>query len=462
MVFVGRRAELQLLSEAYASERSAFVPIYGRRRVGKSELILRFMRGAPGVYFVGKTAPAALQLRELMREAARDLGEPLLAEAAVETWKRAFELIASRVPTGKKLVIALDEFQWMAHASPELPAVLQELWDRDWKRSGRVMLLLCGSFVGFMEREVLGRQSPLFGRRTAQIHLQPFSYLEAAEFHPRLSLADRARTFFVCGGVPLYLELFDQQRSVEQNIEHVLLSEHSPLFREADFLLREELRDVESYYAVLVALATGSALHKDIAARTSIPERSLGYYLKQLEDLGYVERRYPLTDRAATKRSVRYALSDSLLRFWFRFVFPNQTFVQQRGAALAFRELIRPDLDAYFGICFERLCRKALPFLYARERVSAGYRIGEFWSRDTQIDVVGLRDDGVTDLGECKWGAYGGRARLQAELTRKLALYPNARGATLVTRAFVRKRPEAVPANSVLRFHDLEDLYAAS
>lgn len=460
MGFVGRRAELQLLREVYAGDGSAFVPIYGRRRIGKSELILHFMRETAGVYFVGKTAPAALQRRELMREAARDLDQPLLADAAVESWKHAFELIVRSAPSNRKLVLALDEFQWMAYASPELPAVLQELWDRDWKRNGRVMLLLCGSFLGFMEREVLGQKSPLFGRRTAQIHLQPFSHIEAAEFHPRLSLTDRARIFFVCGGVPLYLELFDPQRSVEQNIEQVLLAEHSPLFREADFLLREELRDVESYYAVLLALATGSALHKEIAARTSIPERSLGYYLKQLEDLGYVERRYPLTEHAPAKRAVRYALCDPLLRFWFRFVFPNHTFVLQHGPSHAYRELVRPELESYFGSCFEVLCRKAMPFLYTRERVSAAYRIGQYWSREIQIDLVGLRGDGVTDIGECKWGAYGGKARLQAELERKVAAYPNARGATLMPRAFVRKRPDGASADSLVRFHDLEDLYA--
>lgn len=419
------------------------------------------MRDTSGVYFVGKTAPAALQLRELMREAGRVLGEPLLAEAAVEGWKHALELITSRAKGGRKLVIALDEFQWMAQASPELPSVLQELWDREWKRSGRVILILCGSFVGFMEREVLGQKSPLFGRRTAQIHLEPFSYLEAAEFHPTWSLVERARAYFICGGVPLYLEMFAKERSVEQNIEAAILSEHAPLFREPDFLLREELRDVGSYHAVLLALATGSAIHKDIASRTRTPERSLGYYLKQLEELGYVERTYPLTGGKPQARSVRYALRDPLLRFWFRFVFPNLTFVQRQGPMRAYRELVRPTIDAYFGACFERLCREALPYLYEREGVSAAYEVGQYWDKNAQVDVIGLRDDGVTDIGECKWGTYGGVPRLRAELDAKVRAYPNARGASLVARAFVQKRrPRADAPDDVVRWHDLHDLYA--
>src|SRR5690606_26779237 len=148
------------------------------------------------------------------------------------------ELLTDRFPADRKFVLALDEFQWMAQASPELPSVLQELWDLRWKRSGKVVLILCGSFIGFMEREVLGKKSPLFGRRTAQIHLKPLSHLEAAEFHPGWSLAERARTYFVCGGVPLYLEMFAEARSFEQNVELAILDEHSPLAREPDFLLR--------------------------------------------------------------------------------------------------------------------------------------------------------------------------------------------------------------------------------
>jgi AAA+ ATPase superfamily predicted ATPase len=461
MRFIGRKSELELLRTAYERPGSAFIPIYGRRRIGKSELILRFLSETPGLYFLGKTAPAPLQWRELLQEASRALGEPLLAEAAVTDWKRAFELITERFPKNKKIVLALDEFQWMAQASPELPAVLQELWDRSWKRSGRVVLILCGSFVGFMEREVLGQRSPLFGRRTAQIHLKPFSHVEAAEFHPRWSLTDKASAYFICGGVPLYLEMFDPGRSIEQNVQSAILSEHAPLSREPDFLLREELRDVESYFAVLLSLAIGTATHKEIAVQTTIAERSLGYYLKQLEELGYVERRYPLTGKKPLARSVHYALSDPLLRFWFRFLFPNLTFIQQRGPSRAYRDLVRPHLDAYFGACFERLCREALPRIYQREGVTAPFTVGQYWDKNVQIDVVGLRDDGVTDLGECKWGDHSRPSTAVRELDEKLQAYPNARGATMARRLFVRQRPAKTRAvDGGVHWHDLADLYA--
>ena len=176
-VFVGRERELAVLDAAWTKAASAFIPIYGRRRVGKSELIAHFMRDKPGVQFVGKTAASELQLREFAQEAARVLDEPLLAEMSARGWQALLEAITERWTGDEKLVLAFDEFQWTCEASPELPSVLQQLWDRKWKKSGRVILILCGSFIGFMEREFLGKKSPLFCRRTAQFLLRPFNHL---------------------------------------------------------------------------------------------------------------------------------------------------------------------------------------------------------------------------------------------------------------------------------------------
>ncbi|MBE7480920.1 MAG: ATP-binding protein [Polyangiaceae bacterium] len=460
-MFVGRAPELAVLGKAHAADEAGFIPIYGRRRVGKSELILQFLKGARGIYVVGKTAPAALQIRELLLEAARVLDEPLLAELPAESWKAALGHVVERWKGPGKLVLALDEFQWMVKASPELPGVLQELWDRSWKRSGKVLLILCGSYVGFMEREVLGKQSPLFGRRTAQILLRPFGFKEAAELHPRWSVDDRARAYFVCGGVPFYLSLLDPKRSLEKNLCETLLGEHGPLFREPDFLLREELREVESYYAVLLALAAGEDQIPAIARRAGVPERNMHYYLGQLTELGYVARRFPLTASRPAARHVRFRIDDPLLRFWFRFVFPNLSRASRLGPERAFRELVRPELDAYFGACFERMCREALGEIYAREDVSAGYEVGEYWDKRVQVDVVSLRRDNWVDLGECKWGAVRSVPALLGELEQKLTLYPSPRGATLGRLLFVRHKPKAMPElPSGTRCYDLGELYA--
>ena len=458
-MFIGRQAELQVLERAHQSGRAEFIPIYGRRRVGKSELILHFIRDKPALYFLGQKAPPQFQIRAFLETAARALGQPLLASVSAEDWRTALGSVLSLKSGTAKFVLAFDEFQWTAQASPELPSILQELLDTSWKKRGDVLLILCGSYIGFMERDVLGEQSPLFGRRTAQILLKPFPFREAALFHPRWSAADRAQAYYLCGGVPLYLRFFSPADSIRANIENNLLSEFAPLYREPDFLLREELREVANYYGILTALSSGSRPSGAIARQTGIPERNLHYYLQQLTELGYVSRRYPLTGRRPVGRNVRFALDDPLLRFWFRFVYPHLGFIAQMGPRRSFQELIRPDLQSYFGACFERLCREALGLLYEQEGVAAAYEIGEYWDPQTQIDVVGLRQDNRTDIGECKWGAARSPRALAAELQKKIDGYPNPRGATIQGRVFTRRKLKGA-ARAPASFHALEDLYA--
>ena len=459
--FIGRAAELGVLSRAYRSTRSEFIPIYGRRRVGKSELVLRFMEDKSGVYYLGQQSSAALQVREFLREAARALDMPLLAELRAGDWRQALQTVVEQwtaARPGAKLVLALDEFQWIAASSPGLLSGLQQCWDRSWRDAGNVMLLLCGSYLGFMEREVLGKGSPLFGRRTAQIHLQPFGYLEAAEFHPRWSLADRARAYFLVGGLPQYLLCLDDARSIDVNIRQSVLDEFAPLFHEPTFLLREELREIAPYQAVLFAVASGRSSVSAIAGATELPGRNLHYYLEQLVSLGYLRRRYPLERRRRNPKQVRFGIDDPLLRFWFRFVFPNMSVIRSAGAARAFGERIAPLLDAWFGDCFERLCREALPLIYASEGVAAGFEVGQYWSAEVQVDIVGMREDHWTDLGECKWGAVRSAPALEAELEGKVERYPNTRGATIGRRYFVRRMPAS--KKGAKGWHSLGDLYA--
>ena len=309
-----------------------------------------------------------------------------------------------------------------------------------------------------MEREVLGNSSPLYGRRTAQIHLKPFGYLEAAEFHPRWSLADRARAYFLVGGVPQYLLYLNEGRSIASNVKEQLLAEFAPLFHEPTFLLREELRDVAPYHAILFALAGGASTPAEVASAAGLPPRNLHYYLQQLVELGYLRRRYPLDGNPPSPRQVRFAIDDPLLRTWFRFVFPNTSGIRSAGIDSTFAERIAPSLEAYFGVCFERLCREALPLIYAREGISATAEVGEFWSNETQIDVVGLREDNWTDLGECKWGTARSPKALDNELDRKAKLFPNHRGASIGRRFFARRKPVTTAGDP--RWHSLEDLYA--
>ncbi len=456
--FVGRERELEVLNQAYASEQSAFYPIYGRRRVGKTELILHFTEDKPAVFYLGKEAVAEYQVAEFLEIAAEKLGEPLLADLGEVGWKKALKLVVERAPKDQKLVIVLDEFQWTTAASPELPSVIQELWDLEWSRTGKVMLILCGSYVGFMEREVLGKKSPLYGRRSGQIQLQPFGYKEAAGFHPGYSRADQARVRAICGGIPFYLKQFDGGRSVAQNIQENFLTPHTALFREADFLLREELREVEHYHAILMVLAGGAQSAAELAKRAGISSANIQYYLKTLMELGYLGKSYPVTGKKPSARSVKYVLTDPLLKFWFRFCFPNLSKIVTSTAAKGFDQLIAPQLDAYYGSGFEVLCREALPSLYEKEGISASYEVGEYWDKAVQIDVVGARDDQWTDVGECKWGTVRSWPAVCREAKSKVEAYTNPRGDSLSPWLFTRLNPKEKTRDGV-RCVGLDELY---
>jgi len=457
--FIGRVRELKALEQAHASGRCEMIPVYGRRRVGKSELILQFLRKRRGVYCLGKRVPAALQIQGFLQAAAAALDAPLLAGVSVPGWLEAFRAVLSCAPKKGKLVVALDEFQWMAQASPELPSVLQGLFDELARKGGNsLMLILCGSYVGFMEREVLGQKSPLYGRRTGQIFLKPFGFAGAVEFFPRWGLPDATLAYFICGGIPYYLKCLDAKKSIEMNIRDAVMGEFAPLSREPDFLLREELKEVRHYYALLMALGERAMRQDEIAARAGVPLRSLNYYLVTLEELGYIARKKPLAPPGVPVRRVRFALSDPLLRFWFRFVYPHFDRIAQSGVEAAFRQFVRPGLDAYWGGCFEALCREALPSLYKCEGVPGVAEIGEYWDDKIQLDVVGLRDDRRIDLGECKWGLCG--REVEKELHAKLEKYPNPGNLTVAGRVFCRKKPARL-ANTMFQWHGLEDLRRA-
>ena len=311
-----------------------------------------------------------------------------------------------------------------------------------------------------MEREVLGKKSPLFGRRTGQIKLEPFDFREATAFHPRLSHEEQARTWFLCGGIPDYLRQFNSEHSTATNIQRTLLAADAPLFREAEFLIREELREVDRYHSIIMTLARGSLPPSEIAKRASIPQGNIQYYLNTLTELGYVERRYPLTEGTPVARFVRFTLTDPLLLFWFRFVFPHFSQIIGLHPAEAYRQIIQPEIDSYFGARFEQLCRSAIGTTYADAGIDTAFTVGEYWSKDTQVDVVSIRRDQRIDLGECKWGTIRSWPAVQRELDTRIQQYPNPNNRTISGIIFSRKPPTRKQAASLTaRVISLLDLY---
>lgn len=455
--FVGRHRELAALERQYDGRRSAMVPVYGRRRVGKTELLLRFIAGKPAIYFSATHKLRGPQLADFMRAAASGLASSGLAAAAPTTWEAALRLVLAAAPAGKKLVLVLDEFQWLCESSPDLPSVLQRLWDLEWQRGAQVMLVLCGSYIGFMEREVLGARSPLHGRRTADLRIEPFGFREAAAFHPRWSREEHARAHFVCGGIPAYLQRLDGHRSVMQNLVREFFAIDGYFAREPEFLLREELAEVKQAASILEAIALGRRGQGEIARAVGLSASALSPHLRNLLGLGYLERIVPLAPRSPKRTAVAYRVADPLLRFWFRFLEPNASQLRLLAPERAVEQLVAPQWEAYCGEGFERLCREALPAIYAADDITGRYQVGEYWDRDLQVDVVGLRGDGWIDLGECKWSGRPSLAAAATELRARCARFP-ADGRAVRQHLFFRRAPAAAAAADVA-VHDLDSLY---
>ncbi|MEI7731089.1 MAG: ATP-binding protein [Verrucomicrobiota bacterium] len=456
--FIGRKNPLAILQQQYQRSSGALAVIYGRRRVGKTELIRQFIHGKPAIFFTGKEAPRQILIDDFLEQAGLFYGHTLASPGEVSSWKAALGLAVAGARKGARLVLVFDEIQWAASekASPELISTLQELWDHQWQRDGRIMLILCSSFIGYSER-LLGSKSPLFGRTTAQIQLQPLSPAEAAQFHPGYSLTHQAQAYFITGGVPLYHRYFESGKSIEQNLIAHFLTPSSPLFREGDFLLREEFKELPSYFAILTVLAGYRQRHKAVLEQTGLSD--LQYYLHRLSELNYVRRVWPLASRSP-RTEVYFEIQDPFLRFWFRFLFKRLSAIDQFGPEAAFERLIKPQLDAFFGECFEGFCRDRMAGVYIQqEKLTCPFKVGEYWKTGkVQIDVVGQRDDGWTDLGECKWGRVRSLPDALGELEAKVALYPLAAGQSVGRRLFLHHPPKTRLPGPV-KVHSLADLY---
>ena len=396
---VDRDRERQQLADA-ALAVPALIVVIGRRRIGKSFLLERTFAGDRVISFQGDEQDESHQLELFAAEA----GRVLLGSDALRfgTWDTALSFLGDQARTAP-LTIILDEFQWLKHAQPALDSVIQRHWDR-WDREALpVTLVLSGSALTLME-QLLERGAPLFGRATARPRLEPLDYRDAAGFAADQEPEALLRRWAVLGGTPQY-QVWAGSGPLEDIITSRILSKDAALYDEPRHLLREGegIRDPGTYLSILRAIANGATQHNEIAQQAKAASASLAPKLARLEDLGYIERRYPLTADGREQRP-GYHIEDPFFRFWFRYVAGNRSRLERHRAAEVSAE-IRADADNTMGWAFERCCRRWAA-VYADEEVTGAPRqIGSWWSRDgqTEIDVVGISRHRYTLLGSCKW-----------------------------------------------------------
>ncbi|MCK5252363.1 MAG: ATP-binding protein [Thermoplasmata archaeon] len=398
--FIDRETEMAFLEERYASGKFEFLVLYGRRRVGKTELLRAFLEGRSHIYFLADKRGTDRNVLRLRREMAEALD---VHEVATEELEELFRWYVGEA--GDRPLVVIDEFPYLVEKDDSIPSVLQLIIDQNLSGTSS-MLVLCGSSEGMMERSVLDARSPLYGRRTGHWRVMPLAFADACRFFPGASIERCIEFHSILGGVPHYLQRFSDEAGAVENAEREVMSRTGGLYEEVDFLLREELREPDVYKAILEAIGAGRAKAGQIANASRIPAHDIDKYLKVLARLGVVERARPVTEGPRSKRT-RYFLADPLFRFWFTFCEPHKSDLEL-GKTGRCRQVVEDRLNAFVGRAFEPLCRE----LIASAFPGRWSEMGTWWGAmrengkrvEVEIDVVGLNAaDKEILLGECKW-----------------------------------------------------------
>ncbi|WP_297489922.1 ATP-binding protein [Thermococcus sp.] len=405
-MFVNRKRELEFLERKWKEGGAQLIIIYGRRRVGKTTLLKEFLRGREGVYFLATADSMGENVKELAEKFAELTGRGYFKE--VKDFGRLFRYLGEEIKN-ERVAVVLDEFQYLMGLEPGILSVLQRAWDEVLKDT-KLFLLLCGSSVGMMER-TLEYESPLYGRRTGQWKVEPFDIKATAEMLPDRSMEELVKTYAIFGGVPFYLDLI-KGLSVEEAIKGKVLRKGEVLYEEPEFLLREELREPRVYKLILKGLALGHETLGELVNFTGLDRGNISKYLDVLERLDLIAYELPYGRR---KRG-RYYIRDNFFNFWFRFVYPNLADLEL-GLVDEVWGKIEKNLNAYYGMMFERLVREML-----RLRILdfGQKKVTRWWHKGEEIDAVVELENGLLFV-EVKWSELKKREaeRILEELKAK-------------------------------------------
>jgi len=408
--FVNRLDELDALRKTYISGRKELIVIYGRRRIGKTTLAHKSVEGMKHVYFFAEDALEEENLRAFRALVAKALKNQLIAKAEL-SWEELFELL-----DGTGIVVIIDEFPNLVKANRGIISKFQKIWDN----AKDLKLVLTGSSISIMETHVLGYKSPLYGRRTLSINLQPLSFFHLREFFPEKNWEEIVRIYGITDGIPAYIKEVQFRLNAGETLEEVF-QPNKPLFDEAEFLLRSELREPARYFAILKAIAFGKTKFGEIVSFTGLPSSTVSQYLSNLQTLHIVEERHPVGE-PERKRNARYYLSDNYYNFWFRFIYPNRSQLLEFGHIEGFED----EYNRYLGFVFEKVAKQFLKWLNKAGKLPLRFtEIGKWWRKTEEIDLIALneRDRGALFV-EVKWKDLSTREarRILRDLERKSKL----------------------------------------
>lgn len=422
-MFIGRETELQFLNDKYKEKKGQLIVLYGRRRVGKTETLREFCRGKKHIFFSCTQSTDRVQLAKFSKQI---LKEDIPARQYItefSDWEKAFRAILDLPYGEEKKLIVIDEFPYMCRGNKSIPSILQNLWDAEL-RDNNVMIILCGSAMSFIEKELLAEKNPLYGRATGIYKMKEMGFYDAVKFFPDYSPRDKVLAYAVLGGIPHYLNQWNADLSVGENIKRNILTKGCVLYSEVDFLLHQELRETPIYNSIIEAVALGNTKLNDISQKSLVEDTSkTSVYLRNLIELGIVEREFPVdagTKEKANSNRGTYRLTDNFFRFWYAFGFANYSQLEDGDVDGVYEYIIEPALHEFASFAFEDVCREfvremqkanALPFRYSKmgrwtgkttvrdENATNGLRTAE-----TEIDLLGIGRGAKEYLvGECKF-----------------------------------------------------------
>jgi len=407
--FIDREGELKALEELYTQNKAHLILIYGRRRIGKTELIKQFIKDKPSFYFLTRKEPIELELNRLIRNFNRKFNVFIEAHSLEEFFEKVKDF--------GRLIFVIDEFPYWVEEDKSIPSVFQYIWDEILKDS-QIMLILLGSSISTME-SLMSYKNPLYGRRTAQLKLSPIGFFHLKEAFPNYSWEDLVKLYGCIDGIPAYFQQFDDSLSVEENIERNFYNKVSILYEDAERLLKDELREPIGYLNILKAINEGKTKLTEITNETKIAITNLPKYLKTLETLDLIYKEFPITQKERRKFGI-YRVKDFYYRFWLRFVYPYKDDIEI--GAISFEDF-REDFNKYLGEVFERVARQFLIKLNIESKLPFKFtKIGRWWDKEKEIDLVAINSiTGEAGFFEVKWKElpYKNAMKILKELKEK-------------------------------------------
>ncbi|MDY2593509.1 MAG: ATP-binding protein [Oliverpabstia sp.] len=404
VIFIGREKELTDLDELYAQNRFQLFVLYGRRRVGKTTLLNEFCKDKDSIFYSAEQSNNKLNLEKFSELVFNFFNERNLEPFS--SWTNALSYIDEH-QKNKRIVLVIDEFPYLVKKNKALLSELQHLIDHRLG-NGNLFMVLCGSYMGFMEKEVLGSKSPLFGRRTGQLHMKPFNYQTSIKFLNRFTDEEKLKLYGAFGGTPLYLQQIESDETFEENIKRAFLKNTSYLYEEPLLLLRQEVQEPGVYSAIIEAIAGGYTKANEISTKIGEDAAKCLKYIKTLCELGILYKETPFGEKESSRKTL-YGISDFMFRFWYRYVFTNRTLIETGAKEAVWMKRIEPDYNNYMGLVFEKICMDYLNVQNAKGQLPILFTsIGRWWGTNpatrNQVEIDLIANDGKDYLiGECKW-----------------------------------------------------------